>query len=241
MSYRLVADLSHSQRIEDFPDFELGESDYIVEYIEKSEGPLTFEQIDDYDILFMGNIDHKEGRKADKFTPEELKAIKRFVGEGGGLFLTIGDGGDKDIPMKDGSVRVLYNVTGVRRFWNGKIVETSSNFHVKKHNLSITEFYAHPIVEGITELILPNTTFFTLTDDANDIIRTSDKAKFEYYDDDEVVDIGSVPICAASKFHRGRTVTVGSANFLLDNEYGIDAGDNLHFLENIIKWLMFEI
>ncbi len=88
--------------------------------------------LEDFDILFIGNVQHSKDGKKDKFTQEELKAIKKFIGEGGGLLLTSGEGGDKDIPMKYGSLRVLYKLTGVRRFWNGIIQETPSNFLVKK-------------------------------------------------------------------------------------------------------------
>jgi hypothetical protein len=73
------------------------------------------------------------------------------------------------------------------------------------------------------------------------IIKTSEKAKFEYFVDDEISDVGSVPICTVSKFYRGRTVAIGSTDFLLESELGIDAGDNYKFARNIIKWLLFEI
>jgi hypothetical protein len=132
LSYRIVVDLSHKEKIEEFPEFSLTEDDYEVEYIDKNEGPIDFDMLEDFDIFFIGNIQHTQNGKDDKFTQEELKAIKKFIGEGGSLFLTSGDGGDRDIPMKQGSIRVLYKITGVRRFWNGIIQEAPSNFLVKK-------------------------------------------------------------------------------------------------------------
>jgi hypothetical protein len=198
--------------------------------------------LEDYDILFMGNIQHTKDGKADKFTQEELLAIKKFIGEGGGLFLTTGDGGDMDIPMKKGSIRVLYKMTGVRRFWNGIIQESSSNFLVNRSNLLVTDLFNHPITEGITEVVLPNCTFFTISEeDVEDIIVTSEKAEFKYYVDDDSGAIGPVPVCAVSEFYNGRCVTIGSSDFLVeDSDFGLDAGDNLKFLENILKWLAFE-
>ena len=243
MSYRILVDLSHREKVEEFPEFALGEDDYEVDYIDKNEGPIEFEMLEDYDILFIGNIQHTQEGKRDKFTQEELRAIKKFVGESGGLFLSSGDGGDKDVPMKKGSIRVLYKITGVRRFWFGIIQEAASNFLVKKKNLLVTELFNHPITEGITELVLPNCTFLTISEeDVEDIIVTSEKSEFKYYLDDDVGALGPVPVCAVSQFFNGRCVTIGSSDWLIeDSDFGLDAGDNLKFLSNIIEWLSFEI
>jgi hypothetical protein len=242
MTFRIIVDLSHKEKIEEFPEFSLREDDYEVEYIDKNEGPIEFETLEDFDILFLGNIQHTKDGKDDKFTQDELRGIKKFVGEGGGIFLTSGDGGDRDIPMKKGSIRVLYKVTGVRRFWNGLIQEASSNFLVKKKNILITEPFNHPITEGITELVLPNSTFLTISeDDVDDIIVTSEKAEFKYYVDEELGALGPVPICAVSNFYEGRCVTIGSSDWLTeDGDFGLDSGDNIKFLSNIIEWLSFE-
>ncbi|MHA1724444.1 MAG: hypothetical protein ACTSYC_11285 [Promethearchaeota archaeon] len=244
MSYRIIVDLSHNEQIEEFPEFSLGEDDYEVHYIDRNEGPIDYEQLEDFDILFMGNIKHNKRNKSDRFTPDELKAIKRFIGEDeGGLLLTSGAGGDNDIPMKEGSMRVLYKITGVKRFWNGVILESGSNFLVNRQNILATELYNHPITKKITELVFPNCCFFSLSDEeVDDIVVTSEKAEFKYFIDNDVSAIGPVPICVASTFYSGRSVTVGSSEFLLeDSDYGIDSGDNLRFLKNIIQWLTFEI
>ncbi len=243
MTYKIIVDLSHNESIEEFPEFILGEDNYDVDFIDKNESPISFEKLEDFDILFLGNIRHYQNNKKDKFTPNELISIKKFVGEGGGLFITSGAGGDSDISIKDGSLRILYKISGVRRYWNGVINETASNFLVKKYNILITEFFKHPITKGITELVFPNSTFFTITeDDVDDIIVTSDKCTFKYYVDDNVGEIGLVPICVSSKFYNGRCITIGSSDWMTeDNDFGLDAGDNVKFLENIIKWLSFEI
>jgi len=236
-------DLSHKEKMEEFPEFAFGEDDYDIDYIDKTEGPIDFDTLEDYDILFIGNIQHTKDGKKDKFSQDELLAIKRFIGEGGGLLVTSGDGGDKDIPLKQGSIRVLYKMTGVRRYWNGIIQEVSSNFLVNRQNVLVNELFAHPITEGITQVVLPNCTFFTLTEeDVEDIIVTSEKAEFKYYVDDDMGAIGPVPVCVVSEFYNGRCVTIGSSDFLAeDSDFGLDAGDNLKFFENVMKWLSFEI
>ncbi|MFX0046626.1 MAG: hypothetical protein ACFE8G_00515 [Candidatus Hermodarchaeota archaeon] len=241
MTYNIIVDLSHKESIEEFPDFTLGDDDLEVEYIDKNEGPIDYDLLEDYDILFIGNVQQTMDGKEDKFSKDELLAIKRYVGEGGGLFLTTGDGGDRDIPMKLGSIRVLYKMTGVKRFWNGLIQEAPSHFLVNKQNILVTELFNHPITEGITEVVLPNCTFFTITEeDVEDIIVTSEKAEFKYFIDDDIGAIGTVPVCVVSEFFSGRCVTIGSSDWLIEDDFGLDAGDNISFLTNIIKWLSFE-
>ncbi len=242
MPYEIIVDLSHKEKLEEFPEFALSEDDFEISYIDKNEGPIEFDMLEEYDILFIGNIKHSKDGKGDKFTQKELRAIKKFIGEGGGLLLTSGEGGDNDVPMKLGSIRVLYKMTGVRRFWNGVIQEAPSNYLVKKKNVLITELFKHPITEGITEVVLPNCTFFTLTEEeVEDLIVASEKAEFKYYSDEEIGALGPVPICVVSEFFNGRCVTIGSSDWLLEDDFGLDAGDNLKFLSNIIEWLSFEI
>jgi uncharacterized membrane protein len=242
MSYRIIVDLSHKEALEEFPEFSLSEDSYEVEYIDKNEGPISFDMLEDFDILFIGDIQHTKDGKDDKFTQNELKDIKKFIGEGGGLLMTSGEGGDKDVSMKNGSIRVLYKITGVRRFWNGVIQEAPSNFLVKKKNVLVTDMFSHPITEGVTELVLPNCTFFTITEeDVEDLIVTSEKAEFRYYQDDDLGALGPVPICVVSEFYNGRSFCIGSTDWLTeDTDLGLDAGDNLKFLSNVIEWLSFE-
>ena len=57
MSYKIIVDLSHNEQLEEFPEFSLGEDDFDVDYIDKNE-VLTFESLEDFDILFIGNIKH---------------------------------------------------------------------------------------------------------------------------------------------------------------------------------------
>ena len=242
MADSILIDLSHKEAVEEFPEFALGEEDYDIDYIDKNEGPIDFDMLEDYDILFIGHIQHTQDGKADKFTQDELLSIKKYVGEGGALLLTSGERGDMDVPMKKGSIRVLYKMTGVRRFWNGVIQEAHSHFLVNRSNIVANELFNHPITSGITEVVLPNCTFFTISEeDVEDIIVSSEKAEFKYTEDNAIGVIGPVPICAVSDFFSGRCVTIGSSEFLLeDSDFGIDAGDNLKFLQNIISWLTFE-
>ncbi|TXT63999.1 MAG: hypothetical protein BAJALOKI1v1_630002 [Promethearchaeota archaeon] len=242
MSFRIISDLSHNEQAE-FPEFSLKEDIYEIDYIEKNEGPIDFDSLESYDVLFIGDIQHSEDEEEDKFTRKELKAIKRFIGEGGGLLLTSSPGGDRDIPMKQGSIRVLYNITGVTRYWNGLVLESKTNFLVKKYNLLFNELPSHPITKKVGEIVMPNSTFFsTIEEGIEEIITTSGKTRFKYYRDEVKDQVGPVPVAVANEFYNGRAITIGSSDFMLEDEdFGLDAGDNLIFFENIIKWLCFEI
>ncbi|MEJ2252260.1 MAG: hypothetical protein P8Y97_21680, partial [Candidatus Lokiarchaeota archaeon] len=122
------------------------------------------------------------------------------------------------------------------------IHESGSNLLVKKNNILLTDFFSHPVTKGINEVVLPNCTFFTIEEDVEDLMLTSEKAEFKYFADEVVDEIGPVPVCVASEFYSGRCVTIGSSDFLLEDEdFGLDAGDNLKFLKNILGWLTFEI
>ena len=240
MVYRILMDLSHNEQIESFPDA-FNEDDFIIEFINKNEGPLTFDILEDFDVLILGNIKHNKDNKDDKFTPEELKALKEFVGKGGGLLVTTGAGGDREISIKQGSIRVLYKLTGVKKFWNGVILYPKRNSIIDNVNLKIDTIFQHPITDGINRLILGNCTFFSITEDAEDIITTSEKASFEYFGLKEIDEIGQVPICVISEFYNGRVVTLGSSSiFFEDSQIGIDIEDNRKFLDNIIRWLCFD-
>lgn len=238
--YKILVDISHNEQVESFPDA-FNEDDFIIEFINKNEGPLTYDMLEDFDVLILGNIQHSKNNRDDKFTPEELRTIKEFVGKGGGLLVTTGAGGDRDISIKQGSIRVLYKLTGVKKYWNGVILYPKRNSIIDNVNLKIDTIFQHPITDGINRLILGNCTFFSITEDAEDIITTSEKASYEYFDLKEIDEIGQVPICVVSEFFNGRVVTLGSSSFFLeDNEIGIDIEDNRKFLDNIIRWLCFD-
>ncbi len=240
MIYKILIDISHNEQVESFPDA-FNEDDFIIEFINKNEGPLTYDMLEDFDLLILGNIQHSKNNKDDKFTPEELKAIKEFVGKGGSLLVTTGAGGDKDMSIKQGSIRVLYKLTGVKKYWNGVIRYPKRNSIIDNVNLKIDTIFQHPITDGVSRLILGNCTFFSITEDAEDIITTSENASFEYFDLKEIDEIGQVPICVISEFYNGRVVTLGSSSiFFEDDEIGIDIADNHKFLENTIRWLCFD-
>ncbi len=240
MVYKILMDLSHNEQIESFPDA-FSEDDFIVDFINKNEGPLTYEMLEDFDVLILGNIQHTDDKIDDKFTPNELKAIKEFVGKGGGLLITTGAGGDKDISIKQGSIRVLYKLTGVKKYWNGEIIYPKRNSIIENVNLKIKTIFQHPITDGVNQLVLGKCTFFSITEDAEDIIITSEKAAFNYFALGEIDEVGQVPICVISEFYNGRVITLGSSSiFLEDAVIGIDIEDNNKFLDNIIRWLCFD-
>jgi len=47
MPYSIIVDLSHREKIEEFPEFSMGDDEFEVDYIDKNEGPI------DHDLLGM--------------------------------------------------------------------------------------------------------------------------------------------------------------------------------------------
>ena len=49
MTYKIIVDLSHNEKVEEFPEFSLVEDDYDIEYIDKND-EFTEIDLEDYDI-----------------------------------------------------------------------------------------------------------------------------------------------------------------------------------------------
>lgn len=139
-----------------------------------------------------------------------------------------------------GSLRVLFKVTGVSRFWNGVIQDPKSSI-VSKTNLVLKSMDAHFITRGLTELVFADATFLSITEDADPIVFTEETARFKYFSDKSVEEVGVVPVVAVSDFYRGRVVTAGcSTIFSEDSDVGFDIKSNKEFLQRCFAWLSFE-
>ncbi|MHA1734180.1 MAG: hypothetical protein ACTSU5_19760 [Promethearchaeota archaeon] len=235
MDFTIGIDANHGETIEYVPEeiFEEEPEQYLLEE------PLSSKILEDVDVLFLGNpqieLDGTRG-----FSRDELLAVKKFVAKGHGLFLTTGAGGDLDVRRTLGSIRVLYKVTGVRRFWNG-VVFDSKHSMITKENLVVGNFEAGFVTRNIEELMLAESTFLDLTEEAEAKVLTEETAMFRYFVDGDEEEVGSVPLVSTSSFYRGRCVTLGSSTiFTEDPDVGFDAKDNKQFLLNCFRWLLFD-
>lgn len=197
------------------------------------------DRLEEIDVLFLGDP-QIEKRGKGTFHKEELIALKKFVAQGNGLFLTSSAGGDHGLKRSAGSLRVLYKITGVIQFWNG-VVRDPKHSVITKQNIVVKNIDNHPVTEGIEELVFGNSTFLELTEDADPLVFTEDTTEFKYIADEEIAEIGVVPLLAVTEFYRGRCVTAGASNFFLEeDEYmGVDVKGNRKLIRNAFNWLAF--
>jgi len=233
---RILIDLSHEEVVESIPDF-IFKEEYEVELLE--EGPITLEDLEDYDLLFIGNPQLSEESKSCFFTKQEIVDIKKFVARGNGFLFSSGAGGDCDFQRALGSPRVLFSITGVTRFWNGTLLDKKNSI-IGPQNVVVKSFDPHFITNGLKELVLSEATFLDLTEDAEPLVYTEDDANFKYAADGEVDNVGAVPLLAVSDFMRGRAATIGCSKlFLEDADVGYEAKDNKKLIRNLFSWLLF--
>jgi hypothetical protein len=233
---RILIDLSHDEEVETIPDF-IFKDEYEFELLE--EGPITFEDLEDYDLLFIGNPQLAEGSAACFFTKEEIKDIKKFVAKGFGILYSSGAGGDRDFSRSLGSPRVLFSITGVTRFWNGTLLDKKNSI-ISPQNLIVKSFDPHFITRGLKEVVISESTFIDVTEDAEPLMYTEDDANFKYAADGEVDNVGAVPLLAVSDFMRGRAATIGCSKlFMEDSDVGYEVKDNKKLIRNLFSWLLF--
>jgi len=236
-SKRILVDLTHNEEIESLPDFIFPE-DY--EFDELDEGPITAEILDDYDLIVIGNPQMEENKKEFFFTKEEIIDLKKYIARGAGLLVTSSSGGDRDLKRSLGSIRVLFTLTGVTRFWNGVLLNDEHSV-IDSQNLLIEHFPKHWITRGIKNIVLSQATFLDLTETAKEIVITDDSTNFKYFSDNSIDNVGRVPVVACAEYMRGRTVTLGCSNiFFEDPDWGIEVKENKKFLRNVFSWLLFE-
>jgi len=234
---KILIDFSHNEEVETIPDF-IFKEDYEFENLE--EGPITLDDLVDYDLLFIGNPQLDESSNAGFFTKQEIVDIKKFVARGNGILVTSGAGGDQDFKRATGSPRVLFGVTGVTRFWNG-VLQDKKHSIIAPDNIIIQNFDPHLITRGLKELVFAGATFLDVSEDAEPLIYTDDETNFKYASDGEVDNVGTVPVLAIAEFMHGRAATVGCSKVFIDDaDVGFEAKDNKKLIRNLFSWLLFE-
>jgi uncharacterized membrane protein len=176
------------------------------------------------------------------FLSKELTSIDKYVNNGGNLLLTTSSGGDFDYKGSRGSIRALFPVTGVIRFYWGELYsKLEEDYYLTPNNLIITNLPNHPIFEGIKKIILADTTFFELSTESNvnSVLKTNKGTCFNYYLDNFNNNAENETIIAINTYGEGKSLTIGSTLFMTNNEkYGIHLADNGKFFKNIINWLI---
>jgi len=230
---------------------ELRNNGYQVDRV--TDGPLTYDKLKDYDVFvlpngFVGKHSFDEGVKL--LTDDEIKAIKKFVTEGGGLFL-FGCGWSwvdyTHLSIEKAPVNQIGKELGIKL--NDDIIYDSTNrypgcsegcpiFHrpfIKEH--SITEdVYKITNCEGLPSSL-------TISDPSVNIIISGDEDSYmgyrgKYYNKGE-----KPPFIAVAEYGKGKIVFAGHEGFLSSADENNDGIKNLYEYDNkrlglnIIDWL----
>lgn len=238
---RILVDLIHNESYKKIPD-SLFSLDYIFDFLNISDPFPLFSNLKKYDLLIIGEIIPSKNQKDHLFLKAELNTMRKYVYNGGKILLTTSSGGDFDYSRTQGSMRALYKVTGVKRFYWGELYCKSANdYYLSPENLVFTEFPNHPIFSNIKKIVLADTTFFELDKDSEvqSILKTKKNMYFNYYADDFKDKMENESIIVANTFGDGKSLTIGSTLFMTNHEkYGIHLADNGKFFKNIIDWLI---
>lgn len=106
-----------------------------------TEKPITPEKLEGYDVLIIMNAYRN-------YTDEEVNTIKKFVNNGGGLFLVGNNWGDID-GGKDFSFNKIAQSFGVS-FANNQLVVDDNNYLFFTSNVMVNDITPSPITNNIT-------------------------------------------------------------------------------------------
>ncbi|MBD3352143.1 MAG: hypothetical protein GF364_11705 [Candidatus Lokiarchaeota archaeon] len=247
-----MIDLSHNETFDKIPDF-LFDLDHIFDFINFGEPFPLYKELKRYDLLILGNIKPAVNKKDHLFLNEEIRNIQEFFKNGGRVLTTTSSGGDYDYTIKKGSLRALKSVTGVKRYWWGKLINCTpfnprNNIQNRSQNSSqnnsifyYNRFPKHAIFRDVKELVLNDCTFLETIDNpfVKELLLSGNNVSFRYSYDDYIEEIESVPLLVVVDGGFTKSITIGSSSFMsLDTDYGINIADNKTFFHNVIEWLL---
>jgi len=192
--------------------------------------PLTLEELSNYDILVISH-------PTLKYTSSEVRAIKEFVGEGGGLLL-MGNGWAwadySNKPMKDFPFNKIAKEFGVTV--NDDIIGDPTNYHTPgdEGNTIFTNFAVHPVTEDLTKVYGGLCSSLSITGDAVPIVM-GDEDSYSGYHPGPYKAGDYPPVVAALEYVKGRVIFIGKDGFITNED--LDKYDNLKLGMNIFTWL----
>ena len=208
-----------------------------------TEETLSLPRLEPYDILFI-NLVHD--RNPD-FTPNEVKAIKQFVYDGGGLFV-IGD--HTNVYRHAERINRFLVPMGLRMMYHTAVDYPPFHSVSGLGWIIMTDFSDHPVNEGIEMISFKTGGPIESENPEDDLAFTSEESFADYWDEDsgvgfygtwsqgedkELEPSGPLSVAAATEYGEGRVVLVGDQNIFGDA--WLNLGHNFEFAANIVEWL----
>ncbi len=190
----------------------LKDNDYDVEpYTEFMILPKNLEKAQ---IIVFGCPNSSKLRQA------EIDALKKYVRQGGGLFLLSLSGGDRGLMNNMSTVSKMFGIT----FENTAVKDERNNAGLPTMPL-IKEFTNHPLTSDVNDILVPSACTLKVTEKASVVAKTSDTA-----------DPPSQPVIAAAQFGNGRVICAGSYE-VFRRGGGLKHKGNVKFALNAFRWL----
>ncbi len=176
--------------------------------------PIKFSNISKYDIFVFLCPD------GSKIMGHEVKALLRFVDEGGSLAIFSNAGGDKGLNT---------NLNTLLKHFNAEIVANQifdyQNFDLElESNVVVSKFYDHPITSGLKEITIVSSCSLHLQAGVEELARTK-----------KTSDPPSSAIMGISSYGLGTVFVCGSYLMFSDSKSGIDLRDNAKFAKNLFQ------
>jgi len=155
-----------------------------------------------------------------KLRQAEIDALKKFVRNGGGLFLLSLSGGDRGLMNNMSSISETFGI----EFENTAVKDDRNNAGLPTMPL-IKDFTGHPVTKDIKDVLLPSACSLRVAEKVNIVAKTSDTA-----------DPPSKPIIAAAQFGKGKVICSGSYE-IFRRGGGLKHPGNVQFALNAFLWL----
>ena len=190
----------------------LRDNDFDVEPY--TEFMILAKNLKDVDILVFGCPN------SSKIRSQEIDAIKKFVNNGGGLLLMSLSGGDRGLMNNMSQVSEEFGIT----FDNTAVKDERSNAGLPTMPI-IKHLASHPIIEDVTDLLIPSACSLRISGKATAIATTS-----------ETAEPGNAAIIAIAEAGKGRVMCIGSYE-IFRRGGGLKHKSNKQFAINAFKWL----
>ncbi len=174
--------------------------------------PIKYTNITDYDVLVLPCPD------SSKLYGHEVKALLRFVDEGGALAIFANAGGDSGLGTNLNTLLKHFKISTV----SNQIFDYE-NFELKlESNAVISKFYQHPITDNLKEIVVVSSCSLQLDEGNVELARTSGSS-----------DPPSSAVAAITSYGLGTVFVCGSYLMFSDKKAGLDLKDNATFAKNI--------
>ncbi|MDX9693947.1 MAG: DUF4350 domain-containing protein [Methanothermobacter sp.] len=203
-----------------------------------TEAPLTYEKLKNYDVLIL----MAPGRN---YTDQEIKDIKKFVNNGGGLLLVGEPWGPQD-GDKNYAFNKIARSFGVDLTFNEIIVDTKHNMGISRV-IKTDNIRSHPITANISEIYYitgayqdPGAAEVLVYSDADSwsdhgyVTSEGESANNEIKEADEAK--GPLPLISAMEYGRGKIIFIGSAQTFVNAWLYRSNGWKLGL--NSVNWLV---